>query len=345
MKLLLIGYYGYGNIGDEALLEAIINALKKEKIIEEFYVLSYNVEATSKEHQVKAISRGKHLDLIRAIREVDAVVVGGGSVLQDVTSSLSLFYYMTILFLAKIFKKKAFLLGNGYGPINKRLNQFLLTRLLPYMDGVIARDRESFLSYQEFKLKHLFAGVDLVYLLNSRKVKKQKSSKKNVVISLRPWYNASNTHSVMRETINYLESLGYKISLLPMKSPEDDKELEYYLSEEINLIAHDFNVILKELADADFVIGMRLHALILAAKLNTPFIAISYDPKVDSFNRQISKRKTIHTEDMTFDELKENVDYLINNLDKERSLLAELNLRNQKLAEKQLQTFINWLEE
>ncbi len=342
MKLLLIGYYGYGNTGDEALLTALIDSLKAESEFE-FSVLSYNVEKTEKVHGVKGISRGKHMALIKAIRTSDAVVVGGGSILQDVTSSLSLYYYLTILFLAKLFGKKAFLVGNGYGPVNKRLNQGLVAFMLRRLNGVIARDKEACERYRALGVKKLFCGVDLVYLLDAPQ--SNDNVEKNVVISLRKWHNNDNTKAVIAEAIEYLKSLGYQIKLLSMKQPEDDSELNAFVSDDVKLIAHDIVGTSKALAAADFVIAMRLHALILAANSNTPFIAISYDPKVDSFNKQVSHKKTIHTEDMNFAELKQNIDDTIANLEQERKVVTHSTLNNKRIAKEQIKTFVSWLLE
>ncbi len=344
MKLLLVGYYGYGNIGDEALLEALINNLKPRSDIE-FSVLSYNVEKTESEHSVKAISRGRHWELIKAIRKADAVVFGGGSVLQDVTSSLSLYYYWAILFLAKIFRKKTFLLGNGYGPVNKAYNRFLLQLLLPHLSGVIARDRESYEAYKKLNVKRLVEGVDLVYLLSNGLEHIDNQVAKNVVISLRPWHNSKNTTAVFEKTIRYLQDLGYQVKLLAMKSPEDEESLKPLLLDGVQLIEHDYASTFTALAEADFVIGMRLHALILAANLNTPFIAISYDPKVDSFNQQINCLATLDSQTLEFEQLKNSIGEMIDNLAAHKKRVAETTVSNKVLAEKQMKRFLFWLDE
>ncbi|SMB88453.1 Polysaccharide pyruvyl transferase [Desulfonispora thiosulfatigenes DSM 11270] len=85
-KVILSGYYGFNNAGDEAVLYSIIAALRGLDENLEITVLSNNPEHTIKAYQVKAINRWKVKEIYPAIKEADLVISGGGSLLQDVTS-------------------------------------------------------------------------------------------------------------------------------------------------------------------------------------------------------------------------------------------------------------------
>ena len=89
-KILISGYYGFSNAGDEAMLTAIITALRKKDPSVEITVISGHPEATSKLHQVKAVHRFAPLGILKAMLHTDLLLSGGGSLLQNVTSHISL---------------------------------------------------------------------------------------------------------------------------------------------------------------------------------------------------------------------------------------------------------------
>ena len=104
-KILLSGYYGFANAGDEAMLAAIVSALRREVPDVEITVLSGNPAVTAAKYQVKSLNRFDALGFLRVLRHTDLLLSGGGSLLQDVTSSKSLFYYLSVIFAGKLMGK------------------------------------------------------------------------------------------------------------------------------------------------------------------------------------------------------------------------------------------------
>ena len=96
-KIVISGYYGFNNAGDEALLTAILAALRAVEPKADITVISGNPGNTIAKHQVKSMYRFAAVRLLRAIGEADLVISGGGSLLQNVTSRRSLYYYMVII--------------------------------------------------------------------------------------------------------------------------------------------------------------------------------------------------------------------------------------------------------
>ena len=83
-KAALLGYYGFGNLGDELLLQACINILAENGIKrEEVLVLSNNPEETAKTFHVKSINRWKYREVMSAFRETETLILGGGGLFQD----------------------------------------------------------------------------------------------------------------------------------------------------------------------------------------------------------------------------------------------------------------------
>ena len=96
-KILISGYYGFANAGDEAMLTAIIESLRQVEKNVELTVLSGNPEDTAAKHQVCSVYRFNPLGIIRAMKDSELIISGGGSLLQDVTSKRSLLYYLLSL--------------------------------------------------------------------------------------------------------------------------------------------------------------------------------------------------------------------------------------------------------
>ena len=142
-KIVISGYYGFNNAGDEALLTAILAALRTEEPKADITVISGNPGNTIAKHQVKSLYRFAAVRLLRAIREADLVISGGGSLLQDVTSKRSLAYYLSVIAAAKWKRKKVMLFAQGIGPIRSRFMRLLTRLVVNKADVITVRDRDS----------------------------------------------------------------------------------------------------------------------------------------------------------------------------------------------------------
>ena len=114
--ILISGYHGFANSGDEALLFAILNTLRKKKPELDFTVLSKKPEETSAVYNVNSINRYNFFKIRKEMKKSKMLLFGGGSLLQDVTSSKSILYYLAIIKLAQKCKIKTMLstFGTGY---------------------------------------------------------------------------------------------------------------------------------------------------------------------------------------------------------------------------------------
>ena len=117
-RIVISGYYGCGNIGDEAVLRGILAGLDELGVEAEITVLSSDPVRTESEHPgTRSIHRFNPLAVVRSIRSADLVVSGGGSLLQDITSARSARYYLGILRLAQILGRRTMLCAQGIGPL------------------------------------------------------------------------------------------------------------------------------------------------------------------------------------------------------------------------------------
>ncbi len=116
MRVVISGYYGYHNVGDEAILKSIITALRSQDANIEIVVLSNDIEYTKKTYNVEAINRWNILQIYNELRKSDGLISGGGSLLQDATSNRPIKYYTFIMKIAKFAKKPVFIYAQGIGP-------------------------------------------------------------------------------------------------------------------------------------------------------------------------------------------------------------------------------------
>lgn len=141
-KILLGGFYGCGNLGDDALLSALIRTLSD---VAPHIRVSYltggdkSLDRMLTGSGATAILR-RPLSVFRAVRECDALAFGGGSLLQNTTGSASLYAYLSLLSLARCFGKKTAILAGGLGPIDGKASCRATESALRLFDYASFRD-------------------------------------------------------------------------------------------------------------------------------------------------------------------------------------------------------------
>ena len=141
-NILISGYYGFDNIGDESILRTLVTSLRERIPDCSLTVLSHDPAATREKYGVEAVERMSPLAIARAVRRCDMLISGGGSLLQDVTSSKSLHYYLAIIRFAQLLGKKVFIYSQGIGPIEKDADRRATARALRRADGIVVVDKE-----------------------------------------------------------------------------------------------------------------------------------------------------------------------------------------------------------
>lgn len=139
-NIVISGYYGFGNAGDEAMLCAIIDAIRDVEDDAHITVISGNPQETSRKHNIKAVGTFAAFGILNAIRNADLVISGGGSLLQDATSIRNTYYYLSIMGLAKLLGKPVMLYSQGIGPLYRKSTKRAVKFMLKYVDGITVRD-------------------------------------------------------------------------------------------------------------------------------------------------------------------------------------------------------------
>ncbi|WFR64258.1 polysaccharide pyruvyl transferase CsaB [Paenibacillus amylolyticus] len=146
-KLVISGYYGFHNSGDEAVLKSILTALEEESqrsnVTIEPIVLSGDPEWTTSMYGVRAVHRMKLKEVREALKESDGLISGGGSLLQDATGLKSIPYYLGVIKLAQMLKKPTFIYAQGIGPVNRKFFNPMIKSVFKGCTYVSVRDEQS----------------------------------------------------------------------------------------------------------------------------------------------------------------------------------------------------------
>ena len=294
MRVLISGYYGFHNIGDEAILKSIITALRQEKPDIKITVLSNDIEHTKKTYNVDAINRWNVAKIYLELLKSDGLISGGGSLLQDVTSSRPITYYTAIMKLAKLARKPVFIYAQGVGPINEDKNKKAVKKILNKVSYITLRDKESLDIVKSIGVtKDIEIVPDPVMGFSIEGFESNICDKYNglnyITISVRDWEKATtNFLEKIAKSCDEIVASGISVVFIPMHGEHDyktSKKVVDMMTEKADIFDYSASIEEKILCikNSELMIGMRLHALIFAATVNTPMIGISYDPKIDSF--------------------------------------------------------------
>lgn len=343
-KILISGYYGFNNVGDEAILKGIIEGIKKLKENAEIVVLSHSPDFTARKHDVRSIKRMNFFKIFWEMKNMDLLVSGGGSLFQDVTSKRSIAYYLGIIWMAKrLLKKKVMVYSQGIGPVTKGYNRFLLKKIMNCVDIINVRDEKSKDELISMGIKkEILVTTDTVFGIPAPSTSKglerlEKMGVDNnglkIGISIRPW---KNSDYIIKETTNfcekYLEENDGQIILIPFHFYSDLKIMEkVYEKIDLNLrdrvfVVRDYLYVedyLSFVGNMDMMVAMRLHGLIFSVLMKVPVIGLSYDPKIDSFMSDIGRTKINSVEDFKGLELADEVKKMLEMLDVERKNVLE----------------------
>lgn len=353
MKIVISGYYGFNNSGDDALLAAIVDNIRSinEKI--EITVLSNSPADTKRIYKTNAVYRYNIFALLYEIATCDILISGGGTLIQDATSTKSLYYYLSIIKLAKIFKKKVMLYANGIGPLTSFRNIETAKNVLNQVDMITLRDENS-----QKELEHIGVVNPEIHLTADPAFLLESDDKGDGIlenygiptdmpilcVSVRKAKNnPAGFEKAVAQVCDYAyEKYGLFTVFLPMQ-----KRVDYTISAAIKdkmknksvIIGTNYQVssMLSLIKKMHICLGMRLHTLIYAASCNVPSVGIVYDPKVNGFLEYMGEKNYINTEDVTTDRLCECIDKLCADYDGAKSGL-KYNVRIlQKKAEENVE--------
>lgn len=277
-KYVISGYIGFDNFGDEAIAKTLISHLKS-KNAKKITVLSSNPHKTARLYEVYS---AHFLKFFKPILESDVLISGGGSLLQDITSLKSLIYYLAVIVTALVLNKKVIIFAQGFTPFRTSFGKFFTKFVLQYCEKIYVRDSKSQEILNKMGLESE-SVADPVFGVEIPKIEK----KEGIGVQLRDFHTLSD---------EFLKNLALTIA----KRFKDKKIKLYSLQDALDLpVLEKFAKMLKEndidsviyknltvektieeISRLEYLIGMRFHATLVAAKAGVRVLGINYDIKV-----------------------------------------------------------------
>lgn len=350
-KLVISGYYGFNNSGDEAVLKSILTALEEEShrsnITIEPIVLSGDPEWTTSMYGVRSVHRMKLKEVREAIKESDGLISGGGSLLQDATGLKSIPYYLGVIKLAQWLKKPTFIYAQGIGPVNRKMFNPMIRSVFKACNYVSVRDEQSAeylrglgLQWNQIHvvpdpvmglpLPEANAGEVSSVTVNAQGVGTHTENGESIHtklpvigVSVRFWESDRKELTAIAAGLKKLCSKkAVHLRFMPFHLPIDEQASRFVMEmlgdlgnkgSEVSITKDltDPQLMLQEVSNCDVVIGMRLHSLIYAASQYVPPVGISYDPKIDQFMLRLNSETVGSTDALDGDKLAKTVANLL----------------------------------
>lgn len=315
-RLVLSGYYGFGNSGDEAVLLSILTALKQESerqgVQLEPIVLSIRPEETEAVYGVKAVHRFRLREVSETVRRCDGLISGGGSLLQDATGWKTIPYYLAVLKLAQWYRKPTFVYAQGIGPVNRKWFYPAIRGVLGKCQYLSVRDAESAELLRRIGINRDRIEIVPDPVMGMSQVERAAQSASNRIrpvigVSVRFWNTDRTELDGIAQSLRSIAAARPDIIIrfLPFHIP-DDVAASRYVADRLVGIPPECSVefaegavhpqqMFTEVGACDLLIGMRLHALIYAASQFVPLVGISYDPKIDQFVNRLGMKAAAST--------------------------------------------------
>ncbi len=343
-SIAVCGAYGRGNAGDEAILKAVLAEIREQDPDATIYVLSKNPAETRMMHRVRAVHTYSVLSFALLAGRLKLYINGGGSLIQDVTSRRSLWFYLYTLAAAKKRRAKVLMYGCGIGPVNYPSDRRLAARIInKYVDAITLREDGSLEELKSMGVTgpEIFLAADPALTLTPAPAESIDStllkagtdpSGNYVCFALRPWPGFSERAAdiaAAADELYFTDGLTpVFLSIDRIKDGAAAAEVTRRMKAPYRLLdgSYEAGTVIGIMSRMRAVVSMRLHALIFAAGHGVPLIGVVYDPKVSAFLRYIGSEYYTELENASCARLLELV----------RGCIAENSGSTQRLAVEKL---------
>ena len=327
--VVICGAYGRGNAGDDAILEAILQEMRSIDPDMPVLVLSKDPKSTRLAYRVQAVHRSNFPAWLRAMRRAKLYINGGGSLIQDVTSRRSLWFYLHNISAAKKAGCRVQMYGCGIGPVTRENHRRLAARVLnANVDVITLREPDS---REELRLMGVTKPEILLTADPALTLRRASDDEidsvmlragipphgKYICFALRQWkgfeekaplfgaaaqyaYDTYGLTPVFTAVEKHLDPVAHRLAAKSLTTPH------YFLDD-----AGGAGTIIGALSRMEVVVSMRLHALIFAAGQGIPLAGVVYDPKVSAFLKYIGQELFVDLDALTEEGLRHMIDQAV----------------------------------
>ncbi len=360
--IVMSGYYGFNNAGDDAILESILKAIRAVSDQVDVTVLSNDPEQTHSRYGVDAVSRFSMKGVAAALRRSDALLFGGGSLLQDSTSTRSLLYYLSVIRMAQRLHKPVMLYANGIGPVRRKRNRRWVKKVVERADLVTLRDHSSKEELEKMgvQAQKLRVTADPVFCMDpaprerAEELLSTAGVEKNadfVAVSVRNWLDTEEFfHQLARFCDELHRRHGLEVVFLPMQREKDlepSRRVQQQMEERSFLLEESCTPreLMAVIGMGKLCLAMRLHTLIFAARVAVPSLGLVYDPKVASYLEELGLPEAGTVEHFDADRAIERADRLLADYHNVREHLRERSAQLTAAARENVRLLLELLEQ
>uniref|UniRef100_UPI0040253930 polysaccharide pyruvyl transferase CsaB n=1 Tax=Candidatus Scatomorpha intestinigallinarum TaxID=2840923 RepID=UPI0040253930 len=302
--VVICGAYGMGNSGDEAILDAIVAEMRAIDPLMPLTVMTRDPAGASARLGLTAVHTFNFPRFLAVMRRRALYINGGGSLIQDVTSRRSLWYYLFTLRAAKRLGCKVMMYGCGIGPVKRPGGVERTRRVLnSCVDAITLREPDSIEELARFGVTkpEIILASDPALTLPSAPAEEVDAALeaagaapggKYICFALRLWPGFGEKAGVFAAAARHAhEAYGLTPVFLPINHL-DDGQAAALVAEKLGDTPHvllpgpmSSALVIGLMSRMQVVVSMRLHGLIFAAGQGVPLIGVSYDPKVTAFLR------------------------------------------------------------
>jgi polysaccharide pyruvyl transferase CsaB len=318
-SVLALGYYGFGNVGDEAILAVLLADLRAVLPGWDIVVVSGSPEETAADYGVTAILWQDVAGLITAAERADLLVLGGGGLIQDYNGfELEKMFtpwhgdviWGEFALLARMWSKPLAIYGIGVGPLTTPEGRRQARLVFEQTAAAAVRDRASLELTCEIGVlpDRVLLAADPVYRLGAASLPSIDSlldmegmpgGDFTLGVCLRPWRDGLPAAAIADALDRLVEERNGRIVFLPFQSAPIRNENDAHASLEVlrhlkhteraGIVRGAYGPAekLAIFSAFDLVLAIRLHAAMFGIKAGVPTVALSYDPKVRQMMEEV----------------------------------------------------------
>lgn len=287
-RILVLGYYGFGNFGDEIILSAVQSELAAVDCEAAFAVHKPTQYGSQSCPRHSLVDRDSAMAMSRALRSSECVMLGGGGLIQDATSWRSSLYYLGIPFLGAVERKALVSYAQGIGPISSLTTRHLVGRVFDRMKLIDVRDAESRSLLVACGVRsqniHVSCDAGLSFLVAAHGPLLPLDHHTPVIIACvngRFGWSSENTASFLDCLASYFAARVNLVVLFPKADLDFTREVQKRLLTGSDVIVSPSAQDLLQLCDMTILtVAGRYHMAVAAVASRSPLIALAYDPKL-----------------------------------------------------------------
>ena len=321
----ICGAYGKGNAGDDAILTTMIRQLRQQDPDLPITVMTRKPRQTAAQTGVSTVHTFNIIGAGRIMKRSKLYISGGGSLIQNVTSTRSLMYYLYSIRQAKRAGCAVMMYGCGIGPVNGEKYRARTAKVLEEnVDLITLRDLDSQETLRSFGVQRPRVRItaDPALLMEGDDAAAERCLTRNgldpagryALYVLRPWDGTQEKLAAICAAADY----GWeKFGLMPLfytLEPGRDDEITHSAASMVKVPCRvlppvgDGAALCGLMGRMELVVSMRLHALIFSCAQQTRVAAISYDPKVSGFMKYLGSACCVELAEVTEGNMKDLID-------------------------------------